>query len=236
MTKPHQHDEQSPHQNYENAHDDHDHFNPFATAFFIILVFAAVEFFGGVYTNSLALMGDAGHMLSDAVALGLAWFASHQAAKPNVKKYANGLTQIELWASIINCVLMLGITIYIVFEAIARLKHPETVTGLYVMVLALIGVIVNLVVAKILHHHGTEHGANDNLNHRAAFLHVLGDLLASVAALVAGAIIYFTAWYKADPILSLLISALILAVTLNLAKDVVNILQGKTTKNHGHSY
>lgn len=236
MTNQPQHDDETTRHNHENAHDGRTHFNPFATAFFIILVFAAVEFAGGVFTNSLALMGDAGHMLSDAVALGLAWFASHHAAKPNAKKYANGLTNIELWASIINCLLMLGITVYIVFEAIVRLKHPENVTGFYVMVLALIGVIVNVVVAKILHHHGTEHGANDNLNHRAAFLHVLGDLLASVAALVAGAIIYFTAWYKADPILSLLISALILIVTLNLAKDVVNTLQGKVAKKQGHTH
>lgn len=229
--------------NYLHDHENHyhAHSNPFALAFFIILIFAAIEFFGGVYTNSLALMGDAGHMLSDAAALGLAWFASHRSTRNNVKKYANGLTQIELLASIINCVLMLGITLYIVVEAIARLKHPVAVTGFYVICLALLGVVVNVLVAKILHHHGTEHGAIDNLNHRAAFLHVLGDLLASVAALAAGTVIYFTGWYRADPILSLLISALILGVTLNLAKDVVHTLQGKSLKDkaakpHGHSH
>jgi cobalt-zinc-cadmium efflux system protein len=199
---------------------DHAHGNAFALPFIVILAFAAVEYFGGLFTNSLALMGDAGHMLSDAAALGMAWFASHHASKSGAKKHASGLTPLELWASIINCVLMMGVTIFIVVEAIDRLKNPENVAGFYVMLLALLGVVVNLVVAKMLHHHGEEHGGSDNLNHRAAFLHVLGDLLASVAALVAGAIIYFTGWLPADPILSLLISALILYSTLKLAKDI----------------
>ncbi len=204
----------------ERSHEAHSHGNAFALPFMIILVFAAVEYFGGVFTNSLALMGDAGHMLSDAAALGLAWFASNHAKKSSAKKHASGLTHVEIYASIINCLLMLGVTVYIVVEAIDRLKNPQNVAGFYVMLLAIVGVAVNLVVAKILHHHGHEHGGNDNLNHRAAFLHVLGDLLASIAALLAGAVIYFTGWLPADPILSLLISALILFSTLKLAKDI----------------
>ena len=223
------------HPNHENEHsDNHHHGNAFASPFFIILGFAAIEFYGGVFTNSLALMGDAGHMLSDALALGLAWFASHYAKKSSAKKHASGLTHLELYASIINCVLMLGVTIYIVIEAIDRLKTPQNVTGFYVMVLALIGVAVNLIVAKMLHHHGEEHGGKDNLNHRAAFLHVLGDLLASVAALIAGAVIYFTGWLAADPILSLLISALILIGTLNLAKDIWQTLHPKKSHELKH--
>ena len=223
------------HPNHENEHSDHHHHgNAFASPFFIILGFAAIEFYGGVFTNSLALMGDAGHMLSDALALGLAWFASHYAKKSSAKKHASGLTHSELYASIINCVLMLGVTVYIVIEAIDRLKNPQNVTGFYVMVLALIGVVVNVIVAKMLHHHGEEHGGKDNLNHRAAFLHVLGDLLASVAALIAGAVIYFTGWLAADPILSLLISALILIGTLNLAKDVWQTLHSKNGDDVKH--
>ena len=221
--------------NHENKQsNDHLHGNAFSRPFFIILGFAAVEFYGGIFTNSLALMGDAGHMLSDALALGLAWFASHFAKKSSAKKHASGLSHFELAASIINCVLMLGVTIYIVTEAIDRLKNPQHVTGFYVMVLALIGVAVNLIVAKMLHHHGEEHGGKDNLNHRAAFLHVLGDLLASVAALIAGAVIYFTGWLAADPILSLLISALILVGTLNLAKDIWQTLHSKKSDHDNH--
>ena len=110
------------HPNHENEHsNDHQHGNAFASPFFIILGFAAIEFYGGVFTNSLALMGDAGHMLSDALALGLAWFASHYAKKSSAKKHASGLTHSELYASVINCVLMLSVTIYIVIEAIDRL-------------------------------------------------------------------------------------------------------------------
>ena len=222
--------------------DNHQHGNAFALPFIIILVFAAIEYFGGLFTHSLALMGDAGHMLSDAAALGMAWFASHHAGKTGAKKHVSGLTHLELIASIINCVLMFGVTVYIVAEAIDRLKNPQNVAGFYVMVLAVVGVAVNLVVAKMLHHHGEQHGGNANLNHRAAFLHVLGDLLASVAALAAGAIIYFTGWLPADPILSLLISALILFSTLQLAKDIWQTLQPKTSDevkpdNHeGHTH
>ncbi|MBC7755535.1 MAG: cation transporter [Bdellovibrio sp.] len=205
----------------------HQHGNAFALPFVIILVFAAVEYFGGLFTHSLALMGDAGHMLSDAAALGMAWFASHHAIKAGAKQHKSGLTHLELVASTINCLLMLGVTVYIVVEAVERLKNPQNVAGFYVMWLAVLGVAVNLVVAKMLHHHGEAHGGHENLNHRAAFLHVLGDLLASVAALVAGAIIYFTGWLPADPILSLLICALILASTLKLANDIWRTLQNK---------
>ena len=220
----------SPPHDHTNSDDDHHHFNPFAVAFFIILLFAAIEFFGGLFTHSLALMSDAGHMLSDAVALGLAWLASNHAKKMSAKKHVSGLTHVEIYASIINCLLMLGVTIYIVVEAIDRLKIPQNVAGFYVMLLAIVGVLVNLYVAKTLHHHGKEHGGNDNLNHRAAFLHVLGDLLASVAALLAGAVIYFTGWLPADPILSLLISALILFSTLKLAKDIWRTLHHQEKK------
>jgi len=200
--------------------DDHVHGNAFVVPFFLILAFATIEYSGGIFTNSLALIGDAGHMLSDALALGLAWLASHHASNFATTKHVSGLSYFELAASIINCLVMLGITIYIVLEALDRLNYSQHVTGFYVMVLAMIGVAVNLIVAKMLHQHGDEHGGKDNLNHRAAFLHVLGDLLASVAALVAGAMIYFTGWLLADPILSLFISALILIGTLNLAKDI----------------
>lgn len=232
-----QHDNNQP--DDHNHQMTHKHGNAFAVPFLLILVFAALEFFGGIFTHSLALQGDAGHMLSDALALGLAWYASHHASQSSAQKHASGLSHFELAASIINCALMLGVTVYIVVEAIDRLKNPQNVTGFYVMVLALVGVVVNLMVAKMLHHHGEEHGGKDNLNHRAAFLHVLGDLLASIAALIAGAVIYFTAWLRADPILSLLISALILIGTLNLAKDIwqtVHLKKSDGVKHDGHAH
>jgi len=220
MSKHHHHEE-----HHHEHDDDHAHGNAFVMPFLLILAFAAIEYSGGIFTNSLALMGDAGHMLSDALALGLAWLASHHANNFATNKHVSGLSHFELAASIINCLLMLGVTIYILLEALDRLNNPQHVTGFYVMVLAMIGVAVNLIVAKMLHHHGEEHGGKDNLNHRAAFLHVLGDLLASVAALLAGAVIYFTGWLRADPILSLFISALILIGTFNLANEIWHTLK-----------
>jgi cobalt-zinc-cadmium efflux system protein len=200
------------HQAHDHSHA-HANDNPFLLPFFLILVFAVIELAGGVWTNSLALLGDAWHMFSDVFALGLAWFASHHAGRS--KKHKSGQTQIEIMASIINALLMLVVVVYIVLEAIDRLKNPHIVTGGYVMLIAFLGLIVNIIVAKLLHH--DDH--NDH-NRRAAFLHVLGDLLGSIAALVAGAVIYFTGWLPIDSILSIFISLLILAVTLKLIKDI----------------
>jgi cobalt-zinc-cadmium efflux system protein len=217
-----EHDDTHHHNNSDTGHnhDNHQHGNAFAVPFFLILVFAIIEFFGGIFTQSLALLGDAGHMISDVLALGMAWYASHYASKSSSTKHASGLTHNELYASIVNCILMIAVTVYLVFEAIDRLKTPQNVTGGYVMLIAFVGLLVNLQVAKMLHHHGEAHGSKDNLNHRAAFLHVLGDVLGSVAALAAGAVIYFTGWLAADPLLTLFISVLILVVTLKLAKDI----------------
>lgn len=216
----------------------HSHGNPFAVPFFLILAFAVIEFAGGVWTQSLALLGDAWHMFSDVFALALAWFAANQAQKNPSTKHESGQSRIEIWASIINVTLMLAVVAWIVFEAIQRLKNPPNVTGGYVMLIAFVGLIINVIVAKRLHHQAHHHGANENLNHRAALLHVLGDLLGSVAALLAGAVIYFTGWLAADPILSLLISALILVVTLKLANDIRLTLKpsskAKLPHNHHH--
>ncbi|MES2500363.1 MAG: cation diffusion facilitator family transporter [Pseudomonadota bacterium] len=198
----------------------HSHGNPFAVPFFLILAFAVIEFAGGIWTQSLALLGDAWHMFSDVFALALAWFASAQAQKNRSTKHASGQSQIEIRASIINVVLMLIVVVWIVFEALQRLKNPPNITGGYVMLIAFIGLLVNVIVAQRLHHQAHHHGGKDNLNHRAALLHVLGDLLGSIAALLAGALIYFTGWLAADPILSLFISALILVVTIKLANDI----------------
>lgn len=217
----------------------HSHGNPFAIPFFLILAFAVVEFAGGIWTQSLALLGDAWHMFSDVFALALAWYASAQAQKIQSKKYALGQSPIEIRASIINVLLMFIVVAWIVFEAIQRLKNPPNITGGYVMLIAFIGLVVNGVVAQRLHHHSHHHGSKDNLNHRAALLHVLGDLLGSIAALLAGAVIYFTGWLAADPILSLFISALIFVVTLKLANDIRLTLKNGISKNnstHDHHH
>lgn len=188
--------------------------NIYAIPFFLILVFAIIELLGGIYTQSLALLSDAWHMFSDVFALGLAWFAAQLSATS--KSEAN---RIELWASSINALLMLVVITYIIFEAIDRLKNPQPVTGGYVMLIAFSGLVVNVIVAKMLHGGHTHDHASDH-NRRAAYIHVISDLLGSVAALVAGGVIYFTGWVLIDPLLSIFISLLILYVTLKLIKDI----------------
>ena len=192
--------------------------NTFKLPFFLILIFAFVELMGGVWSQSLALLSDAWHMFSDVLALGLAWLASYLSHQPNVVKNANGQSRVEIVASVLNASLMLAVVGYIIFEAVQRLENPQPVASLAVILIALVGLIVNLVVANMLHSADDSH-AHDH-NKRAAYLHVLGDLLGSVAAIAAGIIIYFTGWLQIDPILSIFISLLILGFTIKLIKDV----------------
>jgi cobalt-zinc-cadmium efflux system protein len=204
--------------------------NIYAIPFLLILIFAVIELLGGIWTNSLALLSDAWHMFSDVFALGLAWFAAHLSAKPGTHKHANGQSHAEIAAAAVNALLMLVVVAYIIFEALHRFKNPHTVSGGYVMLIAFVGLLVNLIVAKMLHggagHAHREHEKSSTQNHtpdhnrRAAYLHVISDLLGSVAALLAGTVIYLTGWQQIDPLLSIFISALILFVTLRLIQDI----------------
>lgn len=223
---------QAPGHDHEE-HDDHDHAhrhdhhhghshshagNSLKWPLLLTLAFACVEAVGGWYSGSLALMGDAGHMFSDSAALGLAWLGTWIAAKPASQKHSYGLMRAEIIVAFVNCLVMLAVVGAIVFEAIERLQNPQQVHSLEVMVIAFVGLLVNLLVARQLHQH------QDNVNHKAALLHVLGDMLGSVAALAAGAVIYFTGWMMIDPVLSLLISALILFSTFRLLREVLHVL------------
>ena len=202
-------------QNQGKKQPEENHPTNYRFAFFLILVFAIIELFGGMFTHSLALLSDAWHMFSDVFALGLAWLASYLSAKPGTHKHANGQSHAEIAAAAINAILMLAVVAYIVYQALQRFENPHPVIGGYVMLIAFMGLVVNIIVAKMLH---SDH-AHDH-NKRAAYLHVMGDLLGSVAALVAGIVIYFTGWLQIDPLLSIFISLLILIVTLNLIKEV----------------
>jgi cobalt-zinc-cadmium efflux system protein len=218
---------QTKNHNHANAHQPHakKQSNPFIIPFVLIFIFFIVEFVGGYWTQSLALLGDAWHMFSDVTALGLAMYASHRVRKASEKARKS---RAELIASIINATMMIIVVAWIIYEAITRLNAPKPVTGGYVMVIAFLGLVVNIIVAKQLHddesHHHHDH---QSLNQRAAFLHVMGDLLGSVAALAAGAVIYFTGWLPIDPILSIVISILLLVVTLNLIKEIWRALHAE---------
>lgn len=219
---------------HHHTHDDHDDHDHYLIPFLLIFIFAIVEAVGSWYTGSLALLSDAGHMFSDVAALGLAWMAGRMAKRPNVARHASGVSYAELTVSIINALTMFIVIAYVVIEAIDRFRHPHHVQGLGLMIIAVIGLVVNLVVAKQLHHQAEHHG--ESLNNRAAFLHVIGDLLGSIAAVAAGVVIYFTGWMLIDPILSLLISILLLVFTMNLVRDIVTTMQVRVVGKVEHKH
>lgn len=180
--------------------------------------FAVVEALGGWLTGSLALLGDAGHMASDAAALALAWLGAWLSRKPANARHTYGFLRAEVLVALLNTLIMLGVVVAIVLEAIERMQSPQPVAAPGVMLIAFVGLLINLFVARHLHR------GQSTINHRAALLHVMGDLLGSVAALTAGAVIYFTGWTMIDPLLSLFIALLILVSTLRLLREVVHML------------
>jgi cobalt-zinc-cadmium efflux system protein len=180
--------------------------------------FAIVEAIAGFWSNSLALISDAGHMVTDASALGLALLAQHIARRPPSARHSFGFGRAEALAAFINALVMLAVIGWIGFEAVQRLARPEPVQGKTVLLVATIGLIVNLIVAWVLSHD------KDSINTRAALMHVIGDLLGSVAALAAGAVIYFTGWLQIDPLLSVFVSLLILKSTIGVLGDSYHAL------------
>lgn len=206
-----------------NAHHHHHHHHggggrSLFMALFLTVAFAAVEAVGGWLGGSLALLGDAGHMITDATALGLALLASWIAKRPPSPRHTYGLSRAEVVAAIVNGLLMFAIVAAIVITAIERLTAPEPVAGGTVMLIGTFGLAVNIIVAVVLSR------GERTLNTRAALLHVIGDMLGSVAALAAGAVIYFTGWTPIDPILSLFICLLILASSVKLLRDALHVI------------
>jgi len=184
----------------------------------LTLGFAFIEAFAGWWAGSLALIGDAGHMLTDSFALGLAAIAAWLARRPPGPKLSFGMGRLEALAALANGVLMLIVIVSICWHAVERLIEPQAVVGGAVTVVALIGLLINVLAAWLL-----SRGGND-LNTRAALLHVIGDLLGSVAALASGLVIQFTGWMPIDPLLSMLICGLILASTAALLRQVFTTL------------
>ncbi len=180
--------------------------------------FAVVEAAGGWWSGSLALLSDAGHMLTDAAALGLALFANRIAARPPSRRASYGYARAEVLAAFVNALLLLALVVFIVVEAVRRLLVPEPVAGAAVVVIALGGLVVNLVTAWILSR------ATRTMNTHGALLHVLSDLLGSAAAIVAGAVIVGTGWTPIDPILSIAVSLLILRSTWRLMAQSIGVL------------
>ncbi len=184
----------------------------------VTVTYAVVELVSGWWFGSLALMSDSGHMFSDSAALGIAALAAWIARRPPGARHSYGFARAEVVAGFVNSLALLTVVVVIVVEAVRRLMDPQPVAGLGVALVAFLGLLINLGVLYLL-----GHGEHD-MNTRAASLHVLGDLLGSVAALTAGAVVYFTGWSPIDPLLSMGIAALILASTLRLLREALHVL------------
>ncbi|MBX9586749.1 MAG: cation diffusion facilitator family transporter [Gammaproteobacteria bacterium] len=182
------------------------------------LLFAFVEFISGYYANSLALISDAGHMAGDSLALGLGAFAAWIATKPATDTHTYGLGRAEVIGAWISSLSVLGIAIAVIIEAIYRLRSPESVNAVVVIWIGAAGILTNSLIALILSR------SDRNLNVRAAILHVLSDLLGSIAAMITGVVIYYTHWSPIDPILSVFISILILISSISLIRESIVVL------------
>lgn len=191
----------------------------------LVIGFMVVEVVGSLLTNSLALLADAGHMFTDAVGVGLALLAIHFAAKPATASKSYGYYRLEILAAVANAVLLFAVAIYIAFEAYQRFAAPPEVQSVPMLAIAGVGLVINLVSMRLL-----TAGAATSLNVRGAYLEVLGDLLGSVAVLVAGAVILLTGWTPADPIASVVIGLLILPRTWHLLREAVDVLLQATPK------
>jgi len=193
----------------------------------------AVEFGGGLIARSLALVADAGHMLTDAAALAMAWAALRFATRPADQRRSFGYQRLQVLAAFLNGFTLLAVVAWIAFEAVQRLLVPEPVDAKLMLIIAAIGAAANVFIFSLLPHahdadhgHGHGHGPERqvDINVAAARLHVLSDLLGSVAAIIAGAVILKTGWLPIDPILSLVVSALIVRNAWGLVRKSAHIL------------
>lgn len=181
-------------------------------------VILAVEVAGGLISHSLALLSDAGHVLTDVFALGLAWFAVEQAKRPADRRRSYGYQRVSILAALVNSGTLIVIVVVIALEAARRLANPQPVQGVVVIASALVAVAINAYVVLGLRGHAR------SLNLRAAVLHVTGDIGASAGVVVSGAIILLTGWVYVDPLLSLGIAALIAYGAWRIVRETVNLL------------
>ena len=184
----------------------------------LVLAFAAVEVAAGVFAGSLALLADAAHMLSDALALGLALFAAWLAQRPATPERSFGWRRAEVLAALANALVLVALGGWIVWEAVGRLSDPPGVTGGWVLAAGVAGLLVNLAAARVLH------GAGSGLNVRSAMLHVLADLASSAGVVVAGLVMLATGWVYADPVAAILIGLLVVLSTVRVLRETVGVL------------
>ena len=190
-------------------------------AFLIITTYMIIEAIGGILTNSLALLSDAGHMLSDSVSLFIALVAFKLAETAANRQKTFGMKRFEVLAAAVNGLTLIGIALYIFYESIERFRHPPEIASTGMLIIGVIGLIVNIIVAWLL---VTKSDTKENLNMRGAYLHVLGDLLGSFGAVIAALLILFFGWGLADPIASVIVAVLVLKSGISVTKSAVNVL------------
>jgi cobalt-zinc-cadmium efflux system protein len=218
------------HDHHGNGHHHHDlgregNKKGLTIALLITAGIMLLEFFGGLITHSLALLSDSGHMLSDASSLVLSLVAIWFAAKPASPNKTYGFYRFEILAALFNGVTLFVIAGFIIWEAIDRFYNPPTVASGFMMLIAFIGFFANLLSAWVLMRKGD---VKNNVNLRSAYLHVIGDALGSVGAIVSGLVMWLFDWYMADPIISVLVALLILKGACGVIKHTVHILMEGT--------
>ena len=190
-----------------------------AIAGLLTFFFMIAEVIGGLVSGSLALLADAAHMLTDTAALGLAWLGFKLASHPADKSYSFGWGRLKVLAAFVNGLTLIVLAGWIVVEAVERLQSPEPIMGQLLLVVAVLGLVVNLIAFRILN--GGDH---DDLNMQAAIWHVAGDLFGSMTAIIAALVIIYTGWTLIDPLLSVLVAAIILFGGLRIVKGTGHIL------------
>jgi len=197
-------------------------------SFMIITSYMIIEAIGGFMTNSLALLSDAGHMLSDSISLGIALLAFTLGEKGANHSKTFGYKRFEILAAGLNGVTLIIIAIYIFYEAIQRFQHPPEVSSTRMLVIATIGLLVNIFVAWIMLRGGD---VEENLNMRGAYLHVISDMLGSIGAIIAALLIIFFGWSWADPLASVIVAALVLRSGYYVTKSSLHVLMEGTPQN-----
>ena len=230
MTTQQRHDDHHTHDHVDDHDHGHEHTHglrqqsgggkrDLLIALSITLLMMIAEVVGGLLSNSLAPLSDAGHMLTDNFALLLSFFAMKFATMPATEKRTFGFYRLEILAALINGIILVVISLYIIYQAYLRMINPQRVEGMLMLIVAVIGLAANIIGAVVL----TKH-SHSNLNIRGAYLHIIGDAFSSVGVVVGGVIILYTGWYLIDPILSILISFVIIYGAWALVKESVSIL------------
>ncbi len=212
---------------HDHHHHGHDHAHPHAPdsvrrlwiALGITIAILVAEVVGGLLANSLALLADAGHVLTDAAALGLSLFVMWFSRRPSTPTKTFGYLRWEILAAFLNGATLLLLSVWIVWEAAIRLRAPVHVDSTIMLVFALGGAVANVFAAWILHA-----ASNESLNVRGAYLHVLGDLLGTAGTVVAALVVHFTGYVAADPIASIIVTLLVVRSAWNLVRESVDIL------------